>query len=196
MSGTFPTAGFTAVNWQSNTVSRVTTSVSGITKRLKTGAQYWSFSLKSPALSRTDFMSLYSFIVKQDGQFSSFTVVPPVISTTRGTASGIVTVNANTSPGVLTCNVDTVATGTLKKGDLIKFSNHDKVYMLTEDVNLDGSTVNELTFYPNLTTAITTTTLVDYTNVPITVFLNSDQQSYTANADGTFQYEIAVREDI
>lgn len=196
MSGTFPTAGFTTVNWQSNTVSRVTTSVSGITKRLKTGAQYWSFSLKSPALSRTDFMSLYSFIVKQDGQFSSFTVVPPVISTTRGTASGIVTVTANTSPGVLTCNVDGVATGTLKKGDLIKFSNHDKVYMLTEDVNLDGSSVNELTFYPNLTTAITTTTLVDYTNVPITVFLNSDQQAYTANADGTFQYEIAVREDI
>lgn len=195
MSGTFPTAGFTTVNWQSNTVSRVTTSVSGITKRLKTGAQYWSFSLKSPALSRTDFMSLYSFIVKQDGQFSSFTVVPPVISTTRGTASGTVTVNANTSPGVLTCNVSG-GTGTLKKGDLIKFSNHDKVYMLTEDVNLDNSTVDTLTFYPNLTTAITTTTTVDYNNVPITVFLNSDQQAYTANADGTFQYEIAVREDI
>jgi len=140
-------------------------------------------------------MSLYSFIVKQDGQFSSFTVVPPVISTTRGTASGTVTVNANTSPGVLTCNV-AGGTGTLKKGDLIKFSNHDKVYMLTEDVNLDNSTVDTLTFYPNLTDAITTTTTVDYTNVPITVFLNSDQQSYTANADGTFQYEIAVREDI
>lgn len=195
MSGTFPTAGFTTVNWQSNTVSRVTTSVSGITKRLKTGAQYWSFSLRSPALSRADFMSLYSFIVKQDGQFSSFSVVPPVISTTRGTASGTVTVNANTSPGVLTCNVSG-GTGTLKKGDLIKFSNHDKVYMLTEDVNLDNSTVDTLTFYPTLTDAITTTTTVDYTNVPITVFLNSDQQSYTANADGTFQYEIAVREDI
>jgi len=195
MSGTFPTAGFTTVNWQSNTVSRVTTSVSGITKRLKTGAQYWSFSLKSPALSRADFMSLYSFIVKQDGQFSSFSVVPPVISTTRGTASGTVTVNANTSPGVLTCNVSG-GTGTLKKGDLIKFSNHDKVYMLTEDVNLDNSTVDTLTFYPNLTEAITTSTTVDYNNVPITVFLNSDQQSYTANADGTFQYEIAVREDI
>lgn len=195
MSGTFPTAGFSAVNWQSNTVSRITTSVSGITKRLKTGAQYWSFSLKSPALSRADFMSLYSFIVKQDGQFSSFTVVPPVISTTRGTASGTITVNANTSPGVLTCNVSG-GTGTLKKGDLIKFSNHDKVYMLTEDVNLDNSTVDTLTFYPSLTDAITTTTTVDYTNVPITVFLNSDQQAYTANADGTFQYEIAVREDI
>lgn len=195
MSGTFPTAGFSAVNWQSNTVSRVTTSVSGITKRLKTGAQYWSFSLRSPALSRTDFMSLYSFIVKQDGQFSSFTVVPPVVSTTRGTASGTVTVNASTSPGVLTCNVSG-GTGTLKKGDLIKFSNHDKVYMLTEDVNLDDSTVDTLTFYPNLTNTITTSTTVSYINVPITVFLNSDQQSYTANADGTFQYEIAVREDI
>jgi len=195
MSGTFPTAGFSAVNWQSNTISRITTSVSGITKRLKTGAQYWSFSLKSPALSRADFMSLYSFIVKQDGQYGSFTVVPPVISTTRGTASGTITVNANTSPGVLTCNVSG-GTGTLKKGDLIKFSNHDKVYMLTEDVNLDNSTVDTLTFYPSLTDAITTTTTVDYTNVPITVFLNSDQQSYTANADGTFQYEIAVREDI
>ena len=66
MSGTFPTAGFTALDLQSNTNSRLTQSVSGQTQRLKSGAQYWSFKLKSPPLSRSDFNAIFSFIVQQD----------------------------------------------------------------------------------------------------------------------------------
>lgn len=195
MSGTFPTAGFETLDFQSNVQSRVTVSVSGKAQRLKVGAQYWSFKLRSPALSRSDFMSVYSFIVKQDGQYGSFTVVPPVVASSRGTAAGTVTVNATAAAGALTCNVSG-GTGTLKKGDLIKFSNHDKVYMLTEDVNLDESTVDTLNFYPNLVSSISNTTTITYTNVPIKVYLDSDQQKYIAQADGTYKYEITVNEEI
>ena len=142
-------------------------------------------------------MDIYSFIIQQDGQFGSFTVVPPTIGSTRGTASGTITVSDDYQAGVTICR-STGGSGLLKKGDLIKFSNHDKVYMLTANIDLNqtDSTEDVIQIYPSLTTAITNTTTVTYNNVPILVFLTTDQQGYTANADDTFNYEISVREDI
>ena len=100
-------------------------------------------------MTRADMMADYAFIVQQDGQVESFNIVPPTISTTRGTASGTITVanTTSTSPVISLASGSTAVgvtggTGTLKKGDLIKFSNHNKVYMITEDVNLDGTLGN------------------------------------------------------
>ena len=206
MAGTFPTAGFTALDLQSNSISRVSESVSGKTQRIKLGAQFWTFKLKSPPLNRTDFNALYSFIVQQDGQYESFVVVPPVISSTTGTMSGTVTcsenTNATTGPAagskkIAIADDGSTATGTLKKGDLIKFSNHDKVYMVTEDFELNGdSSLAELQFYPPLTTAITSSTTIQYNSVPFTVFFDRDDQKYTLQADGFYRYELSVREDV
>ena len=204
MSGTFPTAGFTAMELQTNTRSRLTESISGQTQRLKSGAQYWSFKLKSPPLSRSDFNAIYSFIVQQDGQVEAFTVVPPVISSTTGTAAGTVTVAdvttadplMGTSAGSSSVGVSG-GTGTLKKGDLIKFSNHNKVYMLTEDVDLDGSTVDQVSFYPPLIESVTGgATTITYNSVPFRVFFEKDEVGYTLQADGFYRYEIRVREEL
>lgn len=196
MSGTFPsTVGFETLDFQSNVQNRVTVSVSGKAQRLRIGAQYWSFKLQSPQMTRADFMTAYSFIIKQDGQYGSFTIVPPTIASTRGTATGTITVNATVAAGQLICNT-TGGSGTLKKGDLIKFSNHDKVYMLTEDVDLDSSTVDTLNFYPNLVTSLSSITTVTYNDVPLKVYLDSDQQKYITQADGTYKYEITLNEEI
>ena len=92
MSGTFPTTGFTALDLQSNSTSKLSESVSGKTQRIRSGGQYWSFSLKSPPLERAEFNSIFSFIVQQDGRVEAFTVIPPVISDATGTASGTITV--------------------------------------------------------------------------------------------------------
>ena len=200
MSGTFPLqTGFTTTNFSSQTTSRVSVSVSGKTQRIKTGAQFFSFKLKSPKMTRLQVDADFSFIAAQDGQVESFTIVPPVISSTKGTASGTVTVvNATSTTPLLSLaagskNVGVSGgTGTLKKGDLIKFSNHDKVYMLTEDVNLDGSTVDQLSFYPPLTTALTGGgQTITYNSV-----LNSDTATFSTSADGLHQYEISLNEDI
>jgi hypothetical protein len=205
MSGTFPiSAGFETLDFQSNTTSRVSVSVSGRTQRIKTGSQYWSFKLKSPAMTRADMMADYAFIVQQDGQVESFNIVPPTISTTRGTASGTITVanTTSTSPVISLASGSTAVgvtggTGTLKKGDLIKFSNHNKVYMITEDVNLDGSTVDRIPFYPPLITALTGGgQTITYTDVPFTVYMDRDEQKFITQADGTFKYEIVMNEEI
>lgn len=205
MSGTFPLqAGFTTTNFSSQTTSRVTVSVSGKTQRIKTGQQFFTFKLKSPKMTRLQVDADFSFIAAQDGQVESFTIVPPVISSSKGTASGTVTVvNATSSAPVLSLaagskNVGVSGgTGTLKKGDLIKFSNHDKVYMLTEDVNLDGSTVDQISFYPPLTTALTGGgQTITYNSVPFKVYLNSDTATFSTSTDGLHQYEISVNEEI
>tara|TARA_E500000318_G_scaffold17700_1_gene17962 strand:+ start:14018 stop:14635 length:618 start_codon:yes stop_codon:yes gene_type:complete len=205
MSGTFPLqAGFRTTNFSSQTTSRVTVSVSGKTQRIKTGQQFFTFKLKSPKMTRLQVDADFSFIAAQDGQVESFTIVPPVISSSKGTASGTVTVvNATSSAPVLSLaagskNVGVSGgSGTLKKGDLIKFSNHDKVYMLTEDANLDGSTVDQLSFYPPLTTALTGGgQTITYNSVPFKVYLNSDTATFSTSTDGLHQYEISVNEEI
>ena len=205
MSGTFPLqTGFTTTNFSSQTTSRGSVSVSGKTQRIKTGAQFFSFKLKSPKMTRLQVDADFSFIAAQDGQVESFTIVPPVISSTKGTASGTVTVvNATSTTPLMSLaagskNVGVSGgTGTLKKGDMIKFSNHDKVYMLTEDVNLDGSTVDQLSFYPPLTTALTGGgQTITYNSVPFKVYLNSDTATFSTSADGLHQYEISLNEDI
>lgn len=205
MSGAFPiSAGFQTLDFQSNTTTRVTVSVSGKTQRIRVGGQFWSFKLKSPAMTRADMMADYAFLVQQDGQFEAFTIVPPEISSTRGTATGTITVAnvTSTSPALSLAAGSTAVgvtggSGTLKKGDLIKFSNHNKVYMITEDVDLDGSTVDRLPIYPALTTALTGGgQTVTYTAVPFTVYLDTDEQKFITQADGTYKYEIVVNEEI
>tara|TARA_B100000965_G_scaffold320970_1_gene282130 strand:+ start:198 stop:815 length:618 start_codon:yes stop_codon:yes gene_type:complete len=205
MSGTFTvSAGYQTVDFQSITNTRVTTSVSGVTQRIQTGGQFFSFKLKSPALTRAQAMADYSFFMKQLGQAESFVVTPPVVSSSRGTASGTITVQnvTSTSPLLsLAAGSKTIpvsgGTGTLLKGDLVKFSNHNKVYMVTEDCNLDGSTYDQLNISPGLTTALTGGgQTVTYDNVPFTVFLDTDVLKYITQADGTFKYEVVLNEEI
>lgn len=201
MSGSFPTAGFTTMDFASNTQTRTTQTLSGRTQRQQINSQYFSFKLVSPPLSRDEYAPIMAFIMKQGGQFGSFTVVPPDISTTRGTASGTITcaelTTSDYSSAAGSSNVPVSGgTGTLKTGDLIKFSNHDKVYMLTADVNLDNSTIDALPIFPTLRTAVNASTTVVYEDVPFKVFLTKDNQGFKVGAPKYYSYEINVREEI
>ena len=203
MSGTFPTAGFTTINYRNNVTNRTTESVNGRTQRSTTGGQYWSFSLESPPLERTAFMAIYSFIVKQNGTFEEFTISPPVVGSTSGTATGDLTTNSMSTAqkqiGSSTLRFGNRAdsspvTGTLKAGDLFKLSSHDKVYMITADVTFDGSTAPEVSIYPPLVQAVDNAQDVTYNSVPVKVHFQSDQQSYSVDQNLLYTYQIEVRE--
>ena len=89
----------------------------------------------------------------------------------------------------------TGGSGTFKKGDLIKFSNHTKVYQLSADTTSDGSTAFTINIYPTLQTAVSNTTTVTYNNVPMTVALIDDDPDFETNEDGVYEYGIDVREE-
>ena len=192
--GTFPTAGFNAMELKSNTQTRSTQTLSGRTQRSQINSQYFSFKLVSPPLTRTEYAPIMAFIMKQGGKFGSFTVVPPLLSSTAGTAAGTHTITTNYAAGVSTV-VANGGSGTFKTGDLIKFSNHDKVYMLTADTNADTDSTDTFEIYPPLRTAITNSTTIVYDNVPFKVFLTSDTVQTNVGNPELFTYEITVRED-
>lgn len=184
-----------SMDFVSNNDTRITTSTSGRTQRIKVAAQYWSFKLQTPAMEEDDLYDNFNILIQQDGQVNPFIIVPPLPF--RGTASGTITVSDDYAAGVTSCR-STGGSGTLKKGDVFKFSNHDKVYMLTENVNLDqlDSSEDVINFYPNLVTPITATTTITYKNVPFVVYLDSEKISYSANADGTYRLQFGCNEEI
>lgn len=186
---------FSSIELTSNNDTRITTSTSGRTQRIKVAGQYWSFKFQSIAMEIDDFNSLFSFLVQQDGQVKPFVVIPPIVN--QSTATGSITVSDDYAAGVITCR-STGGSGLLKKGDMFKFSNHDKVYMLTSDVNLDqlDSSEDVINFYPNLVTPITNTTTIVHKDVPFVVYLDGEKLMYSTNIDGTYKMQFGCNEEI
>ena len=81
-------------------------------------------------------------------------------------------------------------------GDVIKFSNHNKVYMVTADVIPDSGGDVQINFEPALVTAVTNSTTITIDNVPFRMYFASDLQEYSYGVDGTVNYRIDVAEAV
>lgn len=154
----------------------------------------WAFTLESPPLLRSEAFELIS---SAGGQ-----IAPPIISNTSGTASGTVTVQllSSTSPAYnYTKGSRTIpvagGSGTLKKGDFVRFSDHTKIYQLTADTNLDGSSIDTISIFPSLRQTLTSTT-VGYNDVKWTVINTSDGTEISTNENGYFEFSIDFEEVI
>ena len=199
MAGAFPisTAQFTSLGIKSIQNTIISKSVSGKKLARQIDGQRWAFTIQIITAKRSDvYGDLMAFIVKQRSGKENFTIVPPEITDARGTASG--TPNGTASAGVTSITLAGTGTGTLKAGDMIKFANHDKVYMVVSDQS-DIST-GSLTIEPPLTTAITSEDIT-YDNVPFTVHLTNDVQEFGAvgnDKDGNllYQFELDVEETL
>tara|TARA_B110000285_G_scaffold217052_1_gene264984 strand:- start:8985 stop:9557 length:573 start_codon:yes stop_codon:yes gene_type:complete len=153
------------------------------------GGQRWSIDASFPPLNRTDFAPVWAFAQKQKGQFGKFTFIPPIYSSTSGTATGTLLVNntAGYIAGSSTITVDGL-TGILKAGDFIKFSGHDKVY----SVVADGST--SLIIEPALQLPVVNNEAITYNSVPFTVAFTSDTQNMSVGVNGFVNYSIKLIE--
>ena len=197
MSGTLPSSpAFNSLTIKSNNPNIVTISTSGRRQVKTQQSQYWSFVASYPAMKRSEWAPIAAFVVKQRGAYESWTVVLPDYSDTNGALNTeSVTVDGNHGIGdtSITVNGPTTLSGALKAGDFIKFADHNKVYMVTEDVNFSGggSTIN---IEPGLQVAVSTTTAVEYKDVEFTVFLTNDVQEFNTGLAGVVQYEIEFRE--
>lgn len=176
MSGSLPSTDFLGINFKTNQRTLTSTSDNGTVFTRQIDSQKWSLSLSFPTKTRSDFAPILAFLIKQRSQKETFTItLPSGIGNAQGTIGGSPTGNA--SAGATSITIAS-GTGTLKAGDLIKFANHNKVYMVVSD-HADCST-GTITIEPPLRTAISTQAIT-FDSVPMTVRLVSDLQEFPIN---------------
>jgi len=199
MSGAFPisTAKFESLGIKSIQNTIISKSQSGKKLARQIDGQRFGFTARIITAKRSDvYGELMGFIIKQRSGKENFTIIPPEVEDARGTASG--TPHGTASAGATSITLGGTGTGTLLSGDYIKFSNHDKIYMVVADQS-DIST-GSLTIEPPLTTAISSSNIT-YDNVPFTVHLTNDIQEFGvvgADKDGNalYQFEFDVEESL
>ncbi len=203
MAGAFPisTAAFRVATIKSNQKTLISKSASGKKFSRQLDGQKFAFTADIITGKRSDiYGELMAFIIKQRSGKENFTIIPPEISSTRGTETGTILVNGAHSAGDTTIDIDGHAgdgAGRFKSGDFIKFG-HDKVYMIISDVT-SSSNASTITIEPPLRTALANNEGVTYNNVPFTVYLINDMQEFGqvgADKDGNvlYKFELDVEE--
>ena len=200
MSGQFPTSpNFRSLNFKDNRPTLVNQTLSGKKQVRQIGSQYFSFTVQMPPLQREKAQEVFAFLQKQKGSFENFTIVAPLDNLGAGKAeTDIQVVGAHTS-GDASIALDGFTanqTGALKAGDLIKFANHSKVYMVQSDIDSDGGGALTLLISPNLVASLSDNEAVTVNKPSFTVYLESDEIIRSETIGGFSSISFDVREVI
>jgi len=204
--GSWPTTiGFKSVDFETITSTRVTETQSGRALRLATANSKFGVKIVYPRVMPDDFRSIQAFATLAQGSLNNFDITLPNISYTRGGYPNQ-TMYVTAAKAIGSTQIDIYSdAGTnitvLKAGDVVRFENHTKVYMVTADTTIDGSSVGTLNITPGLQTAIEDdsaggNTQVTVNAVPFRMFINGDQQSFKYQTDESVTYEFSLVEDI
>ena len=197
MSGQLPTTpNFNAFNFKDESKTLVTTSDSGRRFARKIDNHRWKFTCSYKNLTRAEFAPILSFITKQRGQKETFTIIPPKIKDALGTETSAIAVNGVHSVGDTTIAIDGFgadSAGRLKAGDLIKFQNQTKIYMVVADVT-PSSNAATVTIEPPLIEALANNETVTYDDVTFNVYLECSVQQYNLGFNDLYNYEFDVCE--
>ena len=205
MSGTFPsTQGFRGLDFKNNQPNLVSVSVSGRRQSKSQGAQFFSFTVQTPPMDVDDHKKVMGFLAAQQGQFEAFQIVLPNLSTPVGSVtSNTLVVNGAQVAGDKTIPVDggtASASGYLKAGDMVRFvdtttaANNVKTYMVTADLDLDGTGAGTLNIEPGLIDGVDNNSTMETNNVQFTVFMTGQTQEYSTGLSSKTQLEFEVRE--
>lgn len=161
------------------------TTVSLKTQRAGQGHQRWelSFNVTNEKEDHVDTF-LASF---QDLETTDTMIMPQLPEVDKQ-----VTVNTNSrsigafaAAGVSSVSISRSNNGLVPKGSFIKFSNSDKIYILTADLNLSGTGTVNASIYPNLKKALTTSDSIKFkSDVVLTYHRNIDNQTGITFTDG------------
>ena len=191
MSGTYPsTPEFQAINVSSRHNNVYSETVSGRTQVRTVGGQRFSFTARYNPMTRAEFQPVFAFVTSQQGRLGTFGIVPPVIGSTSGSATGTALCNGGASAGDTTVPVDGF-TGDIKAGDFVKFA-HGKVYMVTAD--RDGA--GDISIEPALVEDVSDDEEMTYNSVTFTMRLANDVQEYALSSNEYYEYEIDMLEVI
>ena len=196
------------INFKNNTNNVLNRTLNGKTYVTNFGNSYWSFDIKTVPITRTTWHSDFFDFYDTETTAKNTTFLLPVLNDAAGTVSGTVSVldDSSTAPEYSVSVGETKipvsgGSGTLLAGDLIKFSNHSKVYMLSDDTNLDGSSIDVINITPPFVAGVgpadgSTLVTITYDNVPITVVADDDIIEFKTDTKGYYAFQQTFREVI
>ena len=202
----FPTApGFTAMNFRQIDETKTTKTQSGRIIRHGNATTRFGATLTYPIMTQAEARPIKAFIAQLKGGLNDFDVVLPDISTPLGEAtSNPFDMRSSAAAGATTVSIrfadsslDDSTEGSktyLKAGDLIRFSGHTKVYMVTADVTSNSAGELSIAFTPALVNAVAVNETITTNDVPMRVHLANNIQEFTHGTDSLISLEIDVEE--
>ena len=200
MSGQFPTnPNFRSLNFKDNRPTLVNQTLSGKKQVRQIGSQYFSFTVAMPPLQQEKAQEIFAFLQKQKGSFEDFTIKAPLDNLGAGKSETDIQVVGSHVSGDASIAIDGFTanqTGALKAGDLIKFANHSKVYMVQTDIDANSSGQLTVLISPNLITTLADNEAVTVNKPSFTVYLESDEIIRSDTIGGFSSISFDVREVI
>ena len=200
MSGQFPTnPNFRSLNFKDNRPTLVNQTLSGKKQVRQIGSQYFSFTVSMPPLQQEKAQEIFAFLQKQKGSVGNFTIVAPLDNLGAGKSETDIQVVGSHVSGDASIAIDGFTanqTGALKAGDLIKFANHSKVYMVQTDIDANSSGQLTVLISPNLITTLADNEAVTVNKPSFTVYLESDEIIRSDTIGGFSSISFDVREVI
>ena len=199
MSGTFPTTiKPSSLSLQDVRPNLINQSVSGKRVTRKYGSQYYLLDISLPPLSKDNAMDVFAFLKKQQNSFDKFDYQYPITNRGANISQTDIVVNGSHSVGdntIALSGFDNSTSNVLKAGDLIKFANHTKIYMVEADLTSDSSGNATVTISPSIIDTLANSEAVTVDQPNFKVYLNSDVL-YTTDASGLFSITFSLRECI
>ena len=131
---------------------------------------------------RDSSQAIFAFLQKQKGSFENFTITHPLhnLGASKNETDILVVGSHSVSDATIALDGFTAnTTGALKAGDLIKFANHTKVYMVQSDIDSDGTGALTVSISPNLITTLADNEAVTVNKPSFTVYLETNEIMYT-----------------
>ena len=148
----------------------------------------WEVSIKSVNLGPLDSRAVSAWVNSLGGRHGTFTAVLPEVSSPKGSAGGAPQVSGTHSIGVSSVNLigfSLSVVGILKAGDILKFSNHSKVYQVIADASSSATGSASVSIYPKLMKQVPAGTSVTVKDVPFLLRLNNDIQEFKLSAQNS-----------
>ena len=198
MSGQFPTSpNFRSLNFKDNRPNLLNQTLSGKRQVRQIGSQYFSFTVQMPPLQQEKAQEVFTFLQKQKGSFETFTIQAPLdnLGASKDETDILTTNTFAVGNTQIAADGFSQTTGVLKAGDLIKFDNHSKVYMIAEDANASGGSAT-VTISPPLVASLANNESITVNKPSFTVYLESNEIMYSTDASGFYNISFDVREVI
>ena len=197
MSGQYPTTvNFNTLRFTDNRPTLLNQTLSGKKQVRQIGSQYFSFTVQMPPMKQENAQAYFAFLQKQKGSFEDFTIASPLDNLGAAKLETDIQVVGSHVVGDSTIAMDGFTagqSGVLKAGDLIKFANHTKVYMVSSDADHDTAAI---AISPPLMTALTDNVAVTVNKPQFTVYLENNEITYSTGANGLYSISFDVREVI